>query len=397
VNPLLSRTLRAIFFGSVGLGFFFAQAQWAPAQKGAEGGRTVIEVAGDVLPESSWKGEQDVTHLFDGVREEFTRADLVFVNLEEPITSSHTVTRSKSPASVKAGRDYILHATNPDIPRAMKEAGIGLVGLANNHMMDYTTVGLSDTLELFHNSQLPIVGAGFEAEAQRSFILKAHGIRVALLAFTDVVPTGYEATPARLGVASAKDTDVLIQAIKRARQQADFVVLMIHWGGQGRHLITSRQHELARVAAEAGCDAVVGMHPHVLQGIEYVGQVPVFYSLGNFAFPSSREDARESMILRLNFDSHKLESVEIVPVEISSEGAPQVVSDAEGQEILSHLDGFCRMFNTRVKGGKLEPGPVRAHLIYDTASDHLRRGAGRNGTGRRAPRQSGGKRAALVN
>lgn len=390
MNPFLSRTLRAIAFGSVGMVLILVRVQCAKAQQTPDSGHTVIEVAGDVLPESSWKGEQDAAHLFDGVHEEFNRADLVFVNLEEPITSSHTVTRSKSPAAVRAGRDYILHATNPAIPGIMKEAGIGLVGLANNHMMDYTTVGLSDTLRLFHSAQFPIVGAGYEADAHRAFVLKAHGIRVAFLAFTDVVPPGYEATADRLGIASSKDEDVLVQAIKRARHQADFVVLMIHWGGQGGHRITSRQHALARVAVKAGCDAVVGMHPHVLQGIEYVGRVPVFYSLGNFAFPSSREDARESLILRLNFDSRKLESVEIVPVEISSEGAPQVVSGAEGQEILSHLDGFCRMFNTRVEDGTLEQGPVRAQLIYDTAPDHQRSGARRRGQ-----RKSGGKRAAL--
>jgi poly-gamma-glutamate capsule biosynthesis protein CapA/YwtB (metallophosphatase superfamily) len=392
VTKLYSRAMRAIFFGSAGLALIFVPVRCASAQQAPASGRTLIEVAGDILPESSWKGQQEVTHLFDGVHEEFTRADLVFVNLEEPITSSHTMTRSKSQASVKAGRDYILHASNPAIPGIMKDAGVGLVGLANNHMMDYTTVGLSDTLKLLHSIQLPVVGAGLEADAHRAFILKAHGIRVAFLAFTDVVPTGYEATPGRLGTASCKDEDVLVQAIKRAREQADFVVLMIHWGGQGGHLITARQHQLARIAAEAGCAVVVGMHPHVLQGIEYVGAVPVFYSIGNFAFPSSMADARESMIVRLNFSPQKLESVEIVPVQISSEGAPQIVSGSEGQAILSHLDGFCRMFNTRVEGGALEQGPVRAQLIYDAAPDHQR-----SGSKRRAQKRFVGKRAALVN
>lgn len=396
MKTILSRIRRAILFGSVGLGLIYIRVGQTRAQQPADSGRTVIEVAGDVLPESSWKGEQDVAHLFDGVREEFTRGDLVFVNLEEPITSTHTVTRSKSHAAVRAGKDYILHAINPAIPGIMKEAGVGLVGLANNHMMDYTTSGLSDTLRLFRRAQLPIVGAGFQADAERAFILNVHGIRVAFLAFTDVVPPGYEATPDRLGVASSKDEDVLVQSIKHAHQQAEFVVLMIHWGGQGGHLITSRQHQLARVAAEAGCDAVVGMHPHVLQGVEYVGEVPVFYSIGNFAFPSSRPAARESLILRLNFGSRRLESVELLPVEISSLGAPQTVSGTEGQEILSHLDGFCRMFNTRIEDGQLGRGPVRAQLIYDPAPDHQGRGA-RPSHSRRAQRKSMGNQAALVN
>jgi len=76
-------------------------------------------------------------------------------------------------------------------------------------------------------------------------------------------------------------------------------------------------------------------------------------------------------------------------VQISSEGAPQIVSGAEGQEILSHLDGFCRMFNARVADGTLEKGPVRAQLIYDKAPNHQ--------GSHRPRRKSAGKRAALVN
>lgn len=357
------------------MGLAFLWAPLAQGQQTDDSNRLVIDVAGDVLPESSWKGSQDVAHILDGVREEFSRADLVFLNLEEPVTSSRRITRSKNPAEVRAGRDYILHATNPAIPGILKESGVGLVGLANNHMMDYTITGLRDTLRGFREAQLPVVGAGLKQDAERAFVLKARGIRVALLAFTDVVPTNYDATETQLGVASSKDESVLVQALNRARAQADYVVLMMHWGGQGGHLITPRQRELARVIAEAGCDVVVGMHPHVLQGIEFFGKVPVFYSIGNFAFPSGRPDARESMIVRLTFGTQGLESAEIVPAEISSQGAPHIATGLEGQGILSHLDGFCRMFNTRVEDGRLARGPVRAKLGFDSSKPSRRRGA----------------------
>jgi poly-gamma-glutamate synthesis protein (capsule biosynthesis protein) len=89
---------------------------------------------------------------------------------------------------VAAKRDYILKARNSEIPRALKQAGVGLVGLANNHMMDYTLVGLRDTLQAFHQAELPMVGAGFKLDAERPFILQKHGRHVALLAFSDVVP-----------------------------------------------------------------------------------------------------------------------------------------------------------------------------------------------------------------
>ena len=210
------------------------------------------------------------------------------------------------------------------------------------------------------------MGAGLKPHAERAFVFTTHGYRIALLAFTDVVPTNSEATETRPGVASSKNEADLIRAIRRARRQADYVVLMMHWGGQGRHLITVRQRQLAHLIARAGCDAVVGMHPHVLQGIEFVGRTPVFYSLGNFAFPSSRSDAQESVVLRLIFGAHGLESEEIVPAEISPAGAAGIATGSAAEAILAHLDGYCRMFNSRIDRGLVVRAPVRQELVYDT-------------------------------
>lgn len=353
-----------------------AGMQEVRAQEAPDSDRVVITVAGDVLPESSWQGPHNAPHLFDGVREEFSRADLVFVNLEEPITRSSTVTPYKNQAAVKAGLDYILRARNPALPGIFKESGIGLVGLANNHMMDYTVAGLEDTLSGFDEARLPVVGAGRKAQAERAYIFRKQGVRVALLAFTDVVPHHYEATATRPGIASSKKLSDLVEAIWRARRQADFVVLMIHWGGQGSPLITRRQHQLARVAVKAGCDVVVGMHPHVMQGVEYVNDRPVFYSIGNFAFPSSNPAARECLMVKLTFSPTQLENFEIIPVEISPEGAPQLAAEQRGEEILAHLDRFCRMFNTRIARGRIESAGVREDLVFDSGGK--RKGSARS-------------------
>ena len=351
-----------------------------PREQSAADG-VVIAVGGDVLPESSWEGAQDVFHFLDGMRAQFAQTDLVFVNLEEPITSSQQVTPFKSQSEVAAKRDYILKARNPAIPTALKQAGVGLVGLANNHMMDYALAGLRDTLHAFRQAELPVVGAGFKLDAERPFILQKYGRRVALLAFSDVVPRNSGATETHLGIASAKDARDLVDAIRRARRRADFVVLMMHWGGQGSHLITPRQRQLAREAAEAGSDVIVGMHPHVLQGIEYIGHVPVLYSIGNFAFASKRPASQESVLVKLNFGSARLEEVGLVPVVISSSGAPTPAGQEHGNEILGHLDGYCRMFNSRVQGGRLIASTPRERLVYQAPEQK-----GIHPVGRRATR-----------
>ncbi len=333
-------------------------------QEGAED-RVVIAVGGDVLPESSWEGSQDISHFLDGMRAQFVQTDLVFVNLEEPITSSTQVTPFKSQSEVAAKRDYILKARNPEIPRALKQAGVGLVGLANNHMMDYALAGLRDTLQAFRQAELPVVGAGFKLDAERPFILQRHGRRVALLAFSDVVPRNSGATETHLGIASAKDESDLVDAIRRARRQADFVVLMMHWGGQGNHLIIPRQRQLARAAVEAGSNVIVGMHPHVLQGIEFIEHVPVLYSIGNFAFASKRPASQETVLVKLKFSRERLVEVGLVPVVISPSGVPTLAGQQQSKEILGHLDGFCRMFNTQVQEGRLMASSPRERLVYE--------------------------------
>jgi poly-gamma-glutamate synthesis protein (capsule biosynthesis protein) len=334
-----------------------------PQERTAED-RMVIAVGGDVLPESSWGGSQDIFHFLDGMRAQFVQTDLVFVNLEEPITSATQMTPFKNRSEVAAGRDYILKARNAEIPRALKQEGVGLVGLANNHMMDYALPGLRDTLYAFRQAELPVVGAGFKLDAERPFIFQKRGRRVALLAFSDVVPRNSGATEGRLGIASAKDSLDLVNAIQRARRQADFVVLMMHWGGQGSHLIIPRQRQLARAAVEAGSDAIVGMHPHVLQGIEFIGHTPVLYSIGNFAFASKHPASQECVLVKLKFGSDGLAEVGLVPVVISPTGVPTPPGQQQSDEVLGHLDGFCRMFNARVQEGRLIASSPREPLVY---------------------------------
>ncbi len=349
-----------------------------PASSSAE--EIAIAVGGDVLPESPWRGPQDAAHFLDSLHEEFARADVVFVNLEEPITTSETSTPYKDPEELASRQDYILRARNNALPGFLKHAGVGLVGLANNHMLDYTLAGLKDTLDAFQVAGLPTVGAGLKSQAESPFVFEKRGQRVALLAFSDVVPIHTAATATQPGVASSKEDRSLIAAIQRAHTEADFVVLLIHWGGQGGHLITPRQRHVARLAARAGCTAVVGDHPHVLQGIEYVGHAPVFYSVGNLAYASYRAASQEAILVRLIFGQRKLRRVELVPLVISPAGAPRVAKGARARGVFTRLDDLCRMFNTRVRGGDLMASAPRAPLVFDTSGQQPTPAAGEGET-----------------
>jgi poly-gamma-glutamate synthesis protein (capsule biosynthesis protein) len=321
-----------------------------------------LALVGDLLPEASWRTDHlPITVLYAEVRDQLRRADIAFGNLEEPLTTSEAPTENKNPESVRAGRDFVLRASSPGVAAGLREAGFSIVGLANNHMMDYREQGLLDTLDALRQAGLPAVGAGRRREeAHRAVVVEAKGMRVAFLAFSDVVPANYEATAERAGVASSKETPDLIAAIKSARGQADLLVLSLHWGTQAIHTATERQHELGRLAVEAGCDLVFGGHPHYLQGIEVYQGKPIFYSAGNFQFPTRNPEAQESFIAMVVVRGKGVEQIELVPVLISPQGQPRIVQDSpEGDRILEHVQAYSRLYGTHVGGGRIRIPPGR--------------------------------------
>ena len=316
-----------------------------------------LALVGDLLPEASWRTDHlPITVLYAEVRDQLRRGDITFGNLEEPLTTAETPTEHKNPESVRAGRDFVLKASGPDVAVGLREAGLTIVGLANNHMMDYREQGLLDTLDALRQAGLPAVGAGRRREeAHRAVVLEVKGMRVAFLAFSDVVPANYEATAERAGVASSKETADLIAAIKAARGQAELLVLSLHWGSQATHTTTERQHELGRLAVEAGCDLVFGGHPHYLQGIEIYQGKPIFYSAGNFQFPTRNPEAQESFIAMVVIRGKGVEKIELLPVLISLQGQPRIVQGSpEGDRILEHVQAYSRLYGTQVVGGKIE-------------------------------------------
>ena len=86
------------------------------------------------------------------------------------------------------------------------------------------------------------------------------------------------------GVFTTYDASQLVEEIKKAKESCDFVAVLVHWGIERNTLPEDYQKTLARQYIDAGADAVIGSHPHVLQGIEYYQGKPIFYSLGNFIF-----------------------------------------------------------------------------------------------------------------
>jgi hypothetical protein len=205
-------------------------------------------------------------------------ADLRTGNLESPLTSHPRATSSK----------LALRGTK-EAAGALRQAGVDVVALANNHMMDFGPEGIEETRTVLQAGGVESLGAGPQSDSAASpWIREIRGKRVGLLAWCDVQQASrLYATPDSPGVARW-NLDVALQQVAQLRPKVDWLVVHLHWGLEYSELPTPDQRATARRLAQAGVDVIVGHHPHVIQPAEVIGQTAVLYSLGNFTFSPLR-------------------------------------------------------------------------------------------------------------
>ena len=153
---------------------------------------------------------------------------------------------------------------------------------------------MSDTIATLDEAGIPNVGAGNNLEeAKRPWYFIANGKKIAFVAATQIERTyNYtkEATDTTPGVLKTLNPDKYIEVIRNAKERSDYVIAFVHWGTEGTNYYEADQVALAEKFVEAGADAIIGGHTHCLQGITYIEDVPVIYSLGNFWFGSTPTD-----------------------------------------------------------------------------------------------------------
>lgn len=223
-----------------------------------------------------------------------------------------------------ADKPYTFRA-HPRVMPLLKRH-VDVVSLANNHAGDYGRAAFSDMLARLKRAGVAHVGGGRTLrEAHAPHIIERKGLRIALLAYNEMFPRHFEAGPAHPGQAWSDDASVLAD-IEDARRVhgADLVIPFMHWGEEHRATANDRQRELARRMIDAGADAVVGTHPHVVQDTEtYLGR-PIIYSLGNLIFDGfSDADNNTGWVLRLRMDRNGVVDWHTHTVHMDREGIPR--------------------------------------------------------------------------
>lgn len=259
------------------------------------------------------------------------KADLTVGNLETPVTER----------GEQQDKKYVFRSS-PLSVHAMVEAGFDLVSLANNHVLDYGVDGLNDTLDHLNEAGLPFAGAGRnDGEAYKPVYLERGGQRIAFVGLSRVIPAvTWGATPDRPGVAVTYDPTRALQSIEEAREEADLIVVLVHWGIELKETPESYQVELGHQYIDAGADLVIGSHPHVLQGLESYKGKWIAYSLGNFIFTTSQESATwETVILEASCTKDGDCELKLIPI-LTKWAKPEPMNEEQGSKVLARIQGL---------------------------------------------------------
>ena len=201
--------------------------------------------------------------------------DLVYGNLETPISSG-----GKNQGSIYSFR------SDPRVVGGLSFSNFGVLSLANNHIWDYGTEALLDTLKILKESNILPVGAGENFEIANALVVKeVKNAKIGFLAFTDLYPSGLEAGNDYPGISNF-NLDRIIEHISDIKigNKVDLLFVSLHWGEEYKEVPSVKQKEIAKKLIDVGVDVIVGHHPHVVQEFEEYKNGLIFYSLGNFIF-----------------------------------------------------------------------------------------------------------------
>lgn len=327
------------------LGIILTPALYAESEQGTWPATVRITAVGDIMMGGTARPELakfGYDYAFDATRKLLNQSHVVFGNLEGPLTHRGKAEKNKK---------YIFRSPPATVARALANAGFDVVSLANNHSLDYGVIGLVDTIDALAAEGIRHVGAGSSLVDARTPTFVVVGDRtVAFLAYSLTFPENFWATKSRPGTAFGHQKHITAD-IKAARNVADIVLVSFHWGQEGITELREYQTRLGRAAIDAGAQAVIGHHPHILQGVERYKDGVILYSLGNFVFGSYSERAKVSVIAHLYFDGSQLSQVRLLPLNVRNTDVvfrPLPLKKASADKVVKELQILAAALNTQL-------------------------------------------------
>lgn len=305
------------------------------AKDASDSEAVTITFAGDILFDENYAimtrvvGNNEISNgIAPELIEEMKSADIMMLNNEFPYSDGGTPTEEKQ----------FTFRARPATVSYLNDLGVDIVSLANNHAYDYGETAFLDTMTALEEAGITYVGAGRNLqEARRPVYYIVNNMKIAIVSATQIErldnPDTKGATDSSAGVFRCWNGDKLLETVREARENSDFVIVYLHWGTENEETIDWAQEKQAAEVAEAGADLIVGSHPHCLQQISVVRGIPVMYSLGNFWFNSRTMDTG---MLKVTIDESGLQSYRFIPC-LQSGSRTTLLQGEEKKRILDHM------------------------------------------------------------
>lgn len=267
-----------------------------------------INIGGDFCIEPGYLGKK---LLSDDIIALYKNADINIVNLECPVNE-----QGDDHKIIKHGPHL---QTTEQIFEYLTQLNITTVTLANNHLLDYGEEGVAATFRACHSNGISYTGAGGDLqEAAQYIIIEKNNIKIAVLNFCE-----HEWSIATNDTAGANPIDIIdnLASIKKAKGDADIVLVIVHAGNEYYNLPRPALKKLFHFYADNGADAVISHHTHTISGYEVYNKVPIVYGLGNMLFTRKSDHAGwyTGLTAQLTIEKNKAVQFTLIPTKQSRE------------------------------------------------------------------------------
>lgn len=213
-------------------------------------------------------------------------------------------------------------SVNHNFLPVLKESGFDYLSLANNHSFDYGSDGYEQSKQMIKQSEMIPFGHPSDHSTTSVVYTEVSNSQVALIGLHTLT--------------NPITHDELEQIFTEANKKSDFQIIYIHWGEEYKNKNNLAQKKLATELIELGADLIVGHHPHVVQNIDLINDVPVFYSLGNYVFDQYfSTETQIGLLLKTDFSSNL---VEMLPISsLGKLSQPHLMSEKDSQDFLEDL------------------------------------------------------------
>lgn len=319
-----------------------------------------ILFAGDLRPNRKVRecfDNSEYRVVFEEVKKVVERVDYAIVNLESPI-----VTRDAAPI-VKTGPNL---KCNANVIPALQYAGFNCVTLANNHFFDYGEIGVEDTLHLCENANIDYVGGGRNLnEAKKTLYKKIDNKIVAII---NRCENEWSIATEDKGGSAPMNVIETYYAIQEAKNEADYVVLILHGGIENYRLPTPQMKNKYRFFVDAGADAIINHHQHCYSGFEIYKGKPIFYGLGNFCFFSIESDKQWQEGFLVSLDLSDNITFKLIPYIQCKNQEPTIRFDVCEEDFFNSINQLNKIIEDdsalNLEYDKLVASKKRTYLDY---------------------------------